>query len=73
MIDLVGHVRRLPAPERRLLGRTVVGAVSWNMNDTCNYRCSYCTQRLLPDRGGHLADEAAIEHPLKALGALRST
>jgi organic radical activating enzyme len=26
------------------------GVVSWNMNTTCNYRCSYCTQRFLADR-----------------------
>lgn len=26
------------------------GVVSWNMNTTCNYRCSYCTQRFLDDR-----------------------
>src|ERR1043165_2790043 len=27
------------------------GVVSWNMNTTCNYRCSYCTQRFIDDRG----------------------
>jgi organic radical activating enzyme len=27
------------------------GVVSWNMNTTCNYRCTYCTQRFLDDRG----------------------
>lgn len=32
-----------PAPKR--------GAISWNMNTSCNYRCSYCTQRFLDDRG----------------------
>ena len=26
------------------------GVVSWNMNTTCNYRCSYCTQRFVEDR-----------------------
>ena len=26
------------------------GAVSWNMNTACNYRCSYCTQRFVDDR-----------------------
>lgn len=26
------------------------GVVSWNMNTTCNYRCSYCTQRFMDDR-----------------------
>lgn len=25
--------------------------VSWNVNTTCNYRCSYCTQRFKDDRG----------------------
>jgi len=32
-----------PRPER--------GVVSWNVNTACNYRCSYCTQRFLEDRG----------------------
>ena len=27
------------------------GVVSWNMNTTCNYRCTYCTQRFVDDRG----------------------
>jgi organic radical activating enzyme len=26
------------------------GVASWNMNTTCNYRCSYCTQRFVDDR-----------------------
>ncbi len=26
------------------------GVVSWNMNTTCNYRCSYCTQRFVDNR-----------------------
>jgi len=26
------------------------GVVSWNMNTTCSYRCSYCTQRFVDDR-----------------------
>ena len=26
------------------------GAISWNMNTTCNYRCGYCTQRFVDDR-----------------------
>ncbi|OYT70150.1 MAG: hypothetical protein CFK52_11935 [Chloracidobacterium sp. CP2_5A] len=26
------------------------GVVMWNINTTCNYRCSYCTQRFLDDR-----------------------
>lgn len=26
------------------------GVLSWNMNTTCNYRCSYCTQRFVDDR-----------------------
>lgn len=32
-----------PEPER--------GVISWNMNTSCNYRCGYCTQRFLDDRG----------------------
>ena len=27
------------------------GAVSWNVNTACNYRCTYCTQRFKGDRG----------------------
>lgn len=39
-----------------VLGREVHGVVSWNMNDVCNYRCSYCTQRHMGDRTGRLED-----------------
>ena len=39
-----------------VLGRKVHGVVSWNMNDVCNYRCSYCTQRHMGDRTGRLED-----------------
>ncbi len=28
----------------------IEGVASWNMNTTCNYRCSYCTQRFVEDR-----------------------
>lgn len=31
--------------------RPAEGAVSWNINTACNYRCSYCTQRFKDDRG----------------------
>ncbi|MBX3233383.1 MAG: radical SAM protein [Labilithrix sp.] len=27
------------------------GVVCWNVNTTCNYRCTYCTQRFKDDRG----------------------
>lgn len=36
--------------------RPQVGVVTWNINTTCNYRCSYCTQRFLDDRGRWLRD-----------------
>lgn len=36
------------------------GVVSWNMNTTCNYRCSYCTQRFLEDRGRWARDLPAF-------------
>ncbi|MEO1273165.1 MAG: radical SAM protein, partial [Myxococcota bacterium] len=42
--------RRRPMKPLTLLGRPVQGVVSWNINDTCNYRCSYCTQRFMPNR-----------------------
>ncbi len=31
--------------------RPAEGVVSWNINTACNYRCSYCTQRFMDDRG----------------------
>ncbi len=37
-------------------GRRVDGVVSWNVNDTCNYRCSYCTQRFMPVRSYRLEE-----------------
>lgn len=38
--------RAVPAPPR-----PTEGAVSWNINTACNYRCTYCTQRFKEDRG----------------------
>jgi len=43
-----------PRPERRDVPptpRPEEGAVSFNINTACNYRCSYCTQRFKEDRG----------------------
>lgn len=48
-----------PAPDE--------GVVSWNMNTTCNHRCSYCTQRFLDDRHRWARDVPAF---LDAFGAL---
>ncbi len=31
--------------------RPAEGVISWNINTACNYRCSYCTQRFMEDRG----------------------
>jgi MoaA/NifB/PqqE/SkfB family radical SAM enzyme len=45
------------AAEWILLGRKIRGIISWNMNDSCNYRCSYCTQRNMADRRGVLEGE----------------
>src|SRR5688572_13198216 len=42
-----GARRRMTASPRYPLE----GVASWNMNTTCNYRCSYCTQRFVDDRG----------------------
>ena len=33
-----------------------LGVVAWNMNTSCNYRCTYCTQRFLDDRTRWAAD-----------------
>lgn len=36
------------------------GVVSWNMNTTCNYRCSYCTQRFIDSRAQWARDLPAF-------------
>jgi len=59
--------RTQPLQPWTVLGRKVHGVVSWNMNDTCNYRCSYCTQRHMPDRTGSLQD---IEQTLETFRSL---
>jgi len=41
--------------------------LSWNLNDACNYRCSYCTQRFQKDRSRQLADPALARRRLGAL------
>lgn len=43
------------------------GVVSWNMNTTCNYRCSYCTQRHLDDRGRWARDLPAFVEAFRKL------
>lgn len=30
--------------------RPLRGVITWNINTTCNYRCSYCTQKFLDNR-----------------------
>lgn len=47
--------------------RPVEGAVSWNINTACNYRCSYCTQRFKEDRGRWARDTPRF---LEAFGRL---
>ena len=56
-----------PFEKLAVLGRRVDGVVSWNVNDTCNYRCSYCTQRFMPERTYRLAE---IERYLAAFRRL---
>lgn len=34
-----------------MIPQPLEGAVSWNINTACNYRCTYCTQRFKEDRG----------------------
>ena len=43
------------------------GVVSWNMNTSCNYRCSYCTQRFLDDRGRRARDVPRFVEAFTAL------
>jgi MoaA/NifB/PqqE/SkfB family radical SAM enzyme len=61
----------LPAipPDRAALPtpRPEEGAVSWNVNTACNYRCSYCTQRFKEDRGRWARDTPLF---LEAFGRL---
>ncbi len=45
-----------PFEPLQVLGRELDGVVSWNVNDTCNYRCSYCTQRFMPERSYRLEE-----------------
>ena len=60
-IDSWIQTRSQPLQPWSVLDRAVSGVVSWNMNDTCNYRCSYCTQRHQPDRSGVIVDiEATV-------------
>ncbi len=53
-----------------VLGRKLDGVVTWNMNDTCNYRCSYCTQRHMPERSFRIGDTSAADRYLKAFESL---
>jgi len=55
--------------EWTVVGRKIQGIISWNVNDTCNYRCSYCTQRFMADRTGFLEDER-LELVLKSFSQL---
>ncbi|NND99881.1 MAG: radical SAM protein [Pirellulaceae bacterium] len=66
-IDAWIQQRSKPLESWTVLGRPVDGVVSWNMNDTCNYRCTYCTQRHMPDRTGSLRE---IETTLAAFSKL---
>lgn len=52
-----------------VLGRAITGVISWNMNDTCNYRCSYCTQRTMADRTGTL-DQTQLDRILHSFAQL---
>lgn len=52
-----------------VLGRSISGVISWNMNDTCNYRCSYCTQRTMADRTGTL-DRNQLDRILSSFAKL---
>ena len=48
-----------PLPERPVFPappEPARGVISWNMNTSCNYRCGYCTQRFLDDRGRWASD-----------------
>ncbi len=65
--DAYMKARRKPMKPLSILGRDITGVISWNMNDTCNYRCSYCTQRFMPLRTHRLEE---IQSYLRAFGRL---
>lgn len=48
--------------------RPAEGVVTWNINTTCNYRCSYCTQRFIDDRKRWLRDGPAFLRAFAELG-----
>ena len=66
-IDSWIQQRNKPLEPWKVLNTEIRGVVSWNMNDVCNYRCSYCTQRHMGDRTGKLQD---IEQTLRAFDSL---
>lgn len=65
--DALIAARKRARPPLEIRGVPVAGVVSWNMNDTCNYRCSYCSQRFNPERTYRLEE---IERYLAAFAAL---
>lgn len=72
MSERIGPLPWPPRPIFRSNGhvatpRPVEGVVTWNINTTCNYRCSYCTQRFLDDRRRWLRDGPAF---LRGFGRL---
>lgn len=72
MSERIGPLPWPPRPIFRSNGyaatpRPTEGVVTWNINTTCNYRCSYCTQRFLDDRKRWLRDGPAF---LRGFGAL---
>lgn len=65
MSESIGAMPWPPRPVFRSAGhaatpRPAEGVVTWNINTTCNYRCSYCTQRFLDDRKRWLRDGPAF-------------
>ncbi len=65
MSERIGEQPWPPRPVFRSGGyvatpRPAEGVVTWNINTTCNYRCSYCTQRFLDDRKRWLRDGPAF-------------
>jgi MoaA/NifB/PqqE/SkfB family radical SAM enzyme len=63
--ESIGPMPWPPRPVYRSAGyaampRPAEGVVTWNINTTCNYRCSYCSQRFLDDRRRWLRDGPAF-------------
>lgn len=63
---ILKRIHPLPWPPKEVLmsggyqatERPARGVITWNINTTCNYRCTYCTQKFLDNRARWAQDTA---------------